>query len=129
MLIFFGANLVNSRRTVHLFELKEEGSLARFTLLVPQLQKYRINDILIYSKNKKEREEHLRTILKLLKKEELYAKFSKCEFWIPKVQFLGHVINSEGIHVDPAKIESVKDWVSPKSPTKIRQSLGLAGYY
>ncbi|GJS07009.1 putative reverse transcriptase domain-containing protein [Tanacetum coccineum] len=66
---------------------------------------------------------------KLLKKEELYAKFSKCEFWIPKVQFLGHVIDSEGIHVDPAKIESIKDWTSPKSPTKIRQFLGLAGYY
>nr|GEY37762.1 putative reverse transcriptase domain-containing protein [Tanacetum cinerariifolium] len=79
--------------------------------------------------NKKEHEEHLRMILKLLKKEQLYAKFSKCEFWIPKVQFLGHVINSEGIHVDPAKIESIKDWVSPKSPTEIRQFLGLAGYY
>ncbi|GJQ99535.1 reverse transcriptase domain-containing protein [Tanacetum coccineum] len=60
---------------------------------------------------------------------ELYAKFSKCEFWIPKVQFLGHVIDSEGIHVDPAKIESIKDWTSPKSPTEIRQFLGLAGYY
>nr|GEZ99548.1 hypothetical protein [Tanacetum cinerariifolium] len=78
--------------------------------------------------NKKEHEEHLRTILKLFKKEELYAKFSKCEFWIPKVQFLGHVINSEGIHVDPAKIESIKDWVSPKSPMKIRQFFVLAGY-
>nr|GFB22788.1 hypothetical protein [Tanacetum cinerariifolium] len=74
-----------------------------------------------------EHEEHLRTILKLLKKEELYAKFSKCEFWIPKVQFLVHVINTEGIHVDPTKIESIKDWVSPKSPTKIRQFLGLVG--
>ncbi|GKA69838.1 putative reverse transcriptase domain-containing protein [Tanacetum coccineum] len=52
-----------------------------------------------------------------------------CEFWIPKVQFLGHVIDSEGIHVDPAKIESIKDWASPKSPTEIRQFLGLAGYY
>nr|GEX64940.1 putative reverse transcriptase domain-containing protein [Tanacetum cinerariifolium] len=88
-----------------------------------------IDDILIYLKNNKEHEEHLRTILKLLKKEELYAKFSKCEFWIPKVQFLGHVINNEGIHVDLAKIESIKDWVSPKSPTEIRQFLGLAGYY
>ncbi|GKA67456.1 hypothetical protein Tco_0767373, partial [Tanacetum coccineum] len=83
----------------------------------------------IYSKNKKEHEEHLKIILELLKKEELYAKFSKCEFWIPKVQFLGHVIDSEGIHVDPAKIESIKDWTSPKSPTEIRQFLGLAGYY
>nr|GFC00122.1 retrotransposon protein, putative, Ty3-gypsy subclass [Tanacetum cinerariifolium] len=68
-------------------------------------------------------------ILELLKKEELYAKFSKCELWIPKVQFLGHVIDNQGIHVDPAKIKSVKDWASPKSPTEIRQFLGLAGYY
>ncbi|GKA06249.1 putative reverse transcriptase domain-containing protein, partial [Tanacetum coccineum] len=79
--------------------------------------------------NKQEHEEHLKLFLELLKKEELYAKFSKCEFWIPKVQFLGYVIDSEGIHVDPAKIESVKDWASPKSLTEIRQSLGLAGYY
>ncbi|GJW79736.1 putative reverse transcriptase domain-containing protein [Tanacetum coccineum] len=88
-----------------------------------------IDDILIYSKNKQEHEEHLKLILELLKKEELYAKFSKCEFWIPKVQFLGHVIDSQGIHVDPAKIESIKDWASPKSPTEIHQFLGLAGYY
>ncbi|GJY82719.1 putative reverse transcriptase domain-containing protein [Tanacetum coccineum] len=80
-------------------------------------------------RNKQEHKEHLKLILELLKKEELYAKFSKCEFWIPKVQFLGHVIDSEGIHVDPAKIESIKDWTSPKSPTEIRQFLGLAGYY
>nr|GEU60785.1 putative reverse transcriptase domain-containing protein [Tanacetum cinerariifolium] len=88
-----------------------------------------IDDILIYSKNEKEHEEHLRQILELLKKEELYAKFSKYEFWIPKVQFLGHVIDKQGIHVDPAKIEFVKDWASPNSPTEIRQFLGLAGYY
>nr|GFB36868.1 putative reverse transcriptase domain-containing protein [Tanacetum cinerariifolium] len=88
-----------------------------------------IDDILIYSKDEKEHEEHLKAILELLKKEELYAKFSKCEFWIPKVQFLGHMIDSQGIHVDPAKIKSIKDWASPKSPTKIRQFLGLAGYY
>ncbi|GJR69257.1 putative reverse transcriptase domain-containing protein [Tanacetum coccineum] len=68
-----------------------------------------IDDILIYSKNKEEHEEHLKLILELLKKEELYAKFSKCEFWIPKVQFLEHVIDSKDIHVDPAKIESIKD--------------------
>ncbi|GJS97722.1 putative reverse transcriptase domain-containing protein [Tanacetum coccineum] len=71
---------------------------------------------------------HLKIILELLKKEELYAKFSKCEFWIPKVQFLGHVIDNKGIHVDPAKIESVKDWaISLRTPTEIRQFLGLAG--
>nr|GEU46026.1 putative reverse transcriptase domain-containing protein [Tanacetum cinerariifolium] len=79
--------------------------------------------------NEKEHEEHLKAILELLKKEKLYAKFSKCEFWIPKVQFLSHVIDSRGIHVDPAKIESIKDWASPKTPTEIRHILGLAGYY
>ncbi|GKD54965.1 putative reverse transcriptase domain-containing protein, partial [Tanacetum coccineum] len=88
-----------------------------------------IDDILIYSKNKKEHEEHLKAILELFKKEELYAKFSKCEFWHPKVQFIGHVTDSQGVHVDPAKIESIKDWASPKMPTEIRQFLGLAGYY
>ncbi|GJT63734.1 putative reverse transcriptase domain-containing protein [Tanacetum coccineum] len=67
--------------------------------------------------------EHLKLILELLKKEELYAKFSKCEFWLSKVQFLGHVIDSECIHVDPSKIESIKDWASPKTPTKIREFL------
>nr|GEW08671.1 putative reverse transcriptase domain-containing protein [Tanacetum cinerariifolium] len=86
-----------------------------------------IDDILIYSKDEKEHEEHLRQILKLLKKEELYAKFSKREFWIPKVQFLGHVIDSQGIHMDPAKIKFVKDWASPKSPMESRQFLSPAG--
>ncbi|GJR54165.1 putative reverse transcriptase domain-containing protein [Tanacetum coccineum] len=98
----------------------------------PYLDKFMIvfiDDILIYSKNKQEHKEHLKLILELLKKEELYAKFSKCEFWIPKVQFLGHVIDSKGIHVDPAKIESIKDWASPKLPTEIRHFLGLVGYY
>nr|GFC09764.1 putative reverse transcriptase domain-containing protein [Tanacetum cinerariifolium]GFC09771.1 putative reverse transcriptase domain-containing protein [Tanacetum cinerariifolium] len=98
----------------------------------PYLDKFMIifiDDILIYSKNKEEHEEHLKLILKLLKKEELYAIFSKCEFWISKVQFLGHVIDSKGIHVDSTKIESIKDWTSPKSPTEIRQFLGLSGYY
>nr|GFA54037.1 putative reverse transcriptase domain-containing protein [Tanacetum cinerariifolium] len=79
--------------------------------------------------DKKEHEEQLKAILEMLKKEKLYAKFLKCEFWIPKVQFLGHVIDSRGIHVDPAKIESIKDRESPKTPMKIRQFLGLAGYY
>ncbi|GJT54365.1 putative reverse transcriptase domain-containing protein [Tanacetum coccineum] len=73
-----------------------------------------IDDILIYSKNKVEHEGYLKLILELVKKEDLYAKFSKYEFWIPKVQFLGHVIDNKGIHVDPAKIESIKDWASLK---------------
>ncbi|GKD98784.1 putative reverse transcriptase domain-containing protein, partial [Tanacetum coccineum] len=88
-----------------------------------------IDDILIYSRDEKEHEEHLKAILELLKKKKLYTKFSKCEFWVSKVQFLGHVIDSRGIHVDPAKIESIKDWASHKTPTEIRQVLGLAGYY
>ncbi|GJW43121.1 putative reverse transcriptase domain-containing protein [Tanacetum coccineum] len=98
----------------------------------PYLDKFMIvfiDDMLIYSKNKKKHEGHLKLILRLLKEEKLFAKFSKCEFWLSKVQFLGHVIDSEGIHIDPAKIESLKDWASPKTPTKIHQFLGLAGYY
>ncbi|GKC56623.1 NAC domain-containing protein [Tanacetum coccineum] len=75
--------------------------------------------------NKKEHERHLKLILRLFKEEKLFAKFSKCEFWLSTMKFIGHVIDSEGIHVDPAKIESIKDWTSPKTPTEIRQFLGL----
>ncbi|GKA68478.1 putative reverse transcriptase domain-containing protein [Tanacetum coccineum] len=88
-----------------------------------------IDDILIYSKSKDEHKEHLKTILELLKKEKLYAKFSKCDFWLESVQFLGHVIDSKGVHVDPAKIEAIKNWATPTTPTEVRQFLGLAGYY
>ncbi|KAI3819610.1 hypothetical protein L1987_13451 [Smallanthus sonchifolius] len=88
-----------------------------------------IDDILIYSKTKADHEEHLRLVLDLLKKEQLYAKFSKCEFWLKEVQFLGHIVNDKGIHVDPAKIETVKNWNAPKTPTEVRSFLGLAGYY
>ncbi|GJU66087.1 putative reverse transcriptase domain-containing protein [Tanacetum coccineum] len=98
----------------------------------PYLDKFVIvfvEDVLIYSKSKQEHEEHLKLILELPKKEELYVKFSKCKLWIPKVQFLGHVNDSQGIHVDPAKIESIKDWATLKTPTKIHQFLGLASYY
>ncbi|GKD90865.1 putative reverse transcriptase domain-containing protein [Tanacetum coccineum] len=70
-----------------------------------------IDDILIYSKSEEEHEVHLKMILDLLKKEKLYAKFSKCEFWLQEVQFLGHVVNRDGIHVDPSKVESVKNWI------------------
>ncbi|GJR23950.1 putative reverse transcriptase domain-containing protein [Tanacetum coccineum] len=68
-----------------------------------------IDDILIYSRNKEEHANHLRIILELLKKEELYVKFSKCDFWISIVQYLGYLIDSQGLHVDPAKIEAVKN--------------------
>ncbi|GJT58011.1 putative reverse transcriptase domain-containing protein [Tanacetum coccineum] len=88
-----------------------------------------IDDILIYSKSEEEHEVHLKTILDLLKKEKLFAKFSKCEFWLKEVQFLGHVVNLDGIHVDLSKVESVKNWKTPESPTEIRSFLGLTGYY
>ncbi|GKF50267.1 hypothetical protein Tco_0146734, partial [Tanacetum coccineum] len=69
--------------------------------------------------SKEEHEVHLKTILDLLKKEKLYAKFSKCEFWLQEVQFLGHVVNHDGIHMDPSKVESVKNWMTPESERKI----------
>nr|GEW95278.1 putative reverse transcriptase domain-containing protein [Tanacetum cinerariifolium] len=88
-----------------------------------------IDDILIYSRNKEEHTNHLRIILELLRKEKLYAKFSKCDFWIRTVQFLGYLIDSQVLHVDPAKIEAVKNWASPTTPTEIHQFLGLTSYY
>nr|GEW57219.1 putative reverse transcriptase domain-containing protein [Tanacetum cinerariifolium] len=87
-----------------------------------------IDDILIYSKNKKEHEGHILLILRLLKEEKLFAKFSKCEFYLLTVKFRNHVIDSEGIHGDPAKIESIKDWASPKTPIEIRQFLGSENF-
>ncbi|GKC91338.1 putative reverse transcriptase domain-containing protein [Tanacetum coccineum] len=88
-----------------------------------------IDDILIYSKTQEEYVEHLRLVLELLKKEKLYVKFSKCEFWLREVQFLRHVINGNGIHVDPSKIEAVKNWKAPRTLTEVRSFLGLVGYY
>ncbi|KAI3802113.1 hypothetical protein L1987_30238 [Smallanthus sonchifolius] len=88
-----------------------------------------IDDILVYSKSEGDHHCHLREVLEVLKQEKLYAKFSKCVFWLREVQFLGHVINPNGIMVDPAKIETVKEWNIPKTPTEIRSFLGLAGYY
>ncbi|GJS18562.1 putative nucleotidyltransferase, ribonuclease H [Tanacetum coccineum] len=98
----------------------------------PYLDKFMIvfiNDILIYSKTRKEHVEHLRLVLELLKKEKLYAKFSMCELCLKEVQFLGHVINDNGIHVDPSKIEAVKNWKAPRTLSKVCLLLGLAGYY
>ncbi|GJV31399.1 putative reverse transcriptase domain-containing protein [Tanacetum coccineum] len=79
--------------------------------------------------SKEEHEVHLKLILELLKKEKLFGKFLKCEFWLQEVCFLGYVVNSKGIHVDPSKIKSVKNWKPPKTPTEIRSFLRLAGYY
>ncbi|GJT61823.1 putative reverse transcriptase domain-containing protein [Tanacetum coccineum] len=88
-----------------------------------------IDDILIYSKNKEEHGEHLKTILNLLRREKLYAKFSKYDFCLDSVQFLGHVIDSSGVHVDLAKIKAIKNWAAPTTPTEVRQFLGLVVYY
>nr|GEY39250.1 putative reverse transcriptase domain-containing protein [Tanacetum cinerariifolium] len=88
-----------------------------------------IDDILIYLKSREEHEVHLKMILELLRKVKLYAKFSKCEYWLQEIQFLGHVVNKDGIHVDPVKIKGVKNWKTPELPTKIRSFLGLARYY
>ncbi|GJT56845.1 putative reverse transcriptase domain-containing protein [Tanacetum coccineum] len=106
-----------------------EASEISWSLTIRLPNRSTIYDILIYLRNKVEHEGHLKKILELLKKEELYAKFSKSEFWLSKVQFLGHVIDREGIQVNPAKIESIRDWASPKTPIEIHQFLGLAGYY
>ena len=88
-----------------------------------------IDDILIYSKSEEEHEEHLRIVLETLREHQLYAKFSKCEFWLKEVGFLGHVLSAGGISVDPAKIKSVMEWKAPTTQTEVRGFLGLAGYY
>ncbi|KAJ0915815.1 putative nucleotidyltransferase, Ribonuclease H [Helianthus annuus] len=116
-----------------LFVKKKDGT---FRMCIdyrkPYLDKFVIvfiDDILIYSKSQEEHEQHLRLILELLRKEQLYAKFSKCDFWLREVHFLGHVVNRDGIHVDPSKVDSIRNWPAPRTPTEIRQFLGLAGYY
>ncbi len=88
-----------------------------------------IDDILIYSKSEEEHATHLRLILETLREHQLYAKFSKCEFWLKEVGFLGHVLSAGGISVDPKKIKSVMEWEAPTTQTEVRGFLGLAGYY
>ena len=88
-----------------------------------------IDDILVYSKTREEHVDHLRSILATLREHQLYAKFSKCEFWLEKVAFLGHFVSKNGVEVDPAKIEAVKNWPVPKNVTEVRSFLGLARYY
>jgi hypothetical protein len=88
-----------------------------------------IDDILVYSQTAEEHEKHLRIVLGKLRQHQLYAKFSKCEFWMEEVAFIGHVLSAKGVVVDPSKIEAVSKWKSPKSVTEIRSFLGLAGYY
>ncbi|XP_071704992.1 uncharacterized mitochondrial protein AtMg00860-like [Rutidosis leptorrhynchoides] len=80
-------------------------------------------------KNIEEHGQHLRSVLKMLKEEQMYAKFSKCDFWLQELKFLGHVVVANGIQVDSTKIETVKNWKTPKTQTQIQQFLGIAGYY
>ncbi|WVZ52210.1 hypothetical protein U9M48_003292 [Paspalum notatum var. saurae] len=88
-----------------------------------------IDDILVYSKNEKEHEEHLRIVLSRLREHKLYAKFSKCAFWLKEVAFLGHILSAKGVAVDPSKVEDVLNWKQPQTVTEIRSFLCLAGYY
>jgi hypothetical protein len=88
-----------------------------------------IDDILIYSMNEEDHAEHLRIVLTRLKEHQLYAKFSKCEFWLKTVPLLGHVLSESGISVDPSKVQEVIDWKSPTTVHEVRSFLGLAGYY
>jgi hypothetical protein len=88
-----------------------------------------IDDILIYSNNEEEHADHLRIDLQRLRDHKLYAKFSKCEFWLDSVKFLGHTISNDCLSVDPRKVQEVMDWKPPKTIHQIRSFLGLAGYY
>jgi len=102
------------------------------SVFMPELDKFVvvfIDDILIYSKTKKEHAEHLRIVLTRLRDHQLYAKFSKCEFWLDKVHFLGHVLSAEGVAVDPGKVEDVLNLKPPTTVHEVRSFLGMAGYY
>ena len=88
-----------------------------------------IDHILVYSKDAQEHEQHLKIVLQTLREKKLYAKVSKCDFWLKEVSFLGHIVSAEGIRVDPTKIEVVVNWKPPRNVTEVRSFLGLAGYY
>ena len=88
-----------------------------------------IDDILVYSKDRENHDTHLRVVLETLRKEQLYAKLSKCEFWLNEVSFLGHIVSKERIRVDPKKIEVVVEWKPPRNITEVRSLLGLEDYY
>jgi hypothetical protein len=101
-------------------------------IFMPYLDKFVIvfiDDILIYSKNKEDHAKHLRIALQVLREHQLYAKFSKCEFWLDQVEFLGHVISKEGIAMNPSKVQSVLDWQAPTNVKEVRGFLGMARYY
>ena len=88
-----------------------------------------IDEILVYSRDEQEHEQHLKIVLQTLRKKKLYTKLSKCDFWLKEVLFLGYIVSAEGIRVDPVKIETVVNWKPPRSVTEVRSFLGLEGYY
>jgi hypothetical protein len=101
-------------------------------VFMPELDKFVvvfIDDILIYSKNEEEHAKHLRIALTLLREHQLYAKFSKCVFWLEEIQFLGHVLSANGIAVDSSKVKDILEWKPPTTVHQVRSFLGLAGYY
>ena len=83
----------------------------------------------MYLRGELEHERHLGLVLQTLRQYQLYAKFSKCEFWLSRVGFLGHVVSTDGIYVDPQKVEAVANWEQLTTVTEMRSFLGLAGYY
>jgi hypothetical protein len=88
-----------------------------------------LDDILIYSKNEREHEEHLRAVLSCLRENKLYGKLSKCSFFQKEIHYLGHIISGEGISVDPEKVKAIMEWPVPKNSHEVRSFMGLAGYY
>jgi hypothetical protein len=88
-----------------------------------------LDDILIYSKNEREHEEHLRVVLSCLRENKLYGKLSKCSFFQKEIHYLGHIISGEGISVDPEKVKAIMEWPVPKNAHEVRSFMGLAGYY
>ena len=88
-----------------------------------------VDDILVYSKNAQEHEQHLRVVLQILREKQLFAKLSKCDFWLKEVSFLGHIVSANGVRVDPTKIEAIVSWKPPRNVIEVRNFLGLAGYY
>jgi hypothetical protein len=99
---------------------------------MPELDKFVvvfIDNILIYSKNKEKHAKHLRIVLSRLREHQLYVKFSKCEFWLDEVPFLGHLLSVEGVAVDPGKVKDILDWKPPTTVHQVRSFLGMTSYY